>query len=178
MILSKTTILELMKGECPLIENLIDQNMQIKENGVELTIGNVFTPKESGIIDFDNTIRYVCQYETIYPITINIKIRDDTEKSIVGYQLKEGTYIVKLHEKVNIPKNMIALIRGRSSLFRNGVTVKSGVWDSGYSGRGSITMTVENPHGVILTKDARICQMYFAMTDKETDGYRGIYQGE
>ena len=176
MILGKGTILELMKEEPPLVENLICPDIQIQVNGIDMTIGEIFVPKGAGFIDFTNDKRCICEYEEIHPI---ISFVDEEQSQYCQcYKLEKGTYIVRLHEKVNIPKDIIGLIRPRSSLMRNGVNVSSSIWDSGYHGRGYVLMMVENPHGIKLTKDTRICQMYFVFLDRETDGYKGIFQGE
>ena len=70
------------------------------------------------------------------------------------------------------------LARPRSSLLRCGVTVGTAVWDAGYSGRSQSLMVIYNPQGIRLQKNARIIQLVFFQLTQETEGYRGIYQGE
>jgi len=72
----------------------------------------------------------------------------------------------------------MALARPRSSLLRCGVTVDTAVWDAGYSGRSQSLMVVYNPLGFRLQRNARIVQLVFLRLTRETEGYRGAYQGE
>ena len=72
----------------------------------------------------------------------------------------------------------MALATPRSSLLRCGVTVNTAVWDTGYSGRSQSLLVVYNPRGIRLEKNARIVQLVFFTLDRETEGYRGAYQGE
>ena len=87
-------------------------------------------------------------------------------------------YIVTYNEIVHLPNNIVALARPRSSLLRCGVTVDTAVWDAGYSGRSQSLMIVYNRQGFRLQRNARIVQLIFLKLTRETEGYRGAYQGE
>ena len=66
----------------------------------------------------------------------------------------------------------------RSSLNRCGITIHSAVWDPGFSsGENKITirMTVENPHGFFLEKDARVAQLLI-FENEPTELYDGQFQ--
>jgi dUTP pyrophosphatase len=58
------------------------------------------------------------------------------------------------------------------------VTVNTAVWDAGYSGRSQSLLVVYHSQGFRLQKNARVLQLVFLRLTGETDGYRGIYQGE
>jgi dUTP pyrophosphatase len=92
--------------------------------------------------------------------------------------LMPGAYIITYNEIVNLPKNIMALARPRSSLLRCGVNVGTAVWDAGYSGRSQSLMVVYNPQGFRLQKNARIVQLIFFKLAQKTAGYKGVYQGE
>lgn len=174
MILTKRNIIELMKNDPPLIENMKDLEIQIQENGVDLTIGEVLIPIESGLVNFNNEIRQICRYSNMYPLA-----GVEKEKDINYFDLPYGQcYIIRLKERINLPKNIMAITKPRSSLIRNGVYIQSAIWDAGYHGRGHIMLIVENPYGIKLTYDARICQMIFIKLNKESLGYSGIFQEE
>lgn len=165
MILGKKKIKELMKNG--LVENMVDANIQIQPNGIDLTIGDVLIPWEKGVIDFDNSERHASGLHRIPPS------EDDF------YHLtKDRIYIIRLREIVNLPKNICALTKSRSSIYRSGAYIESAVWEAGYSGIGYVTLHIGNPYGLDLKSNARICQMIFIEVDEETDGYSGIYQGE
>jgi dUTP pyrophosphatase len=165
MMLGKQEINELMKNG--LVENMVDANVQIQPDGIDLTMGYVLIPWEKGFIDFDNSKRHVSGLHRLPSPDDNI------------YHLSANkSYIIKLRENINLPKNIAALIKSRSSLIRSGAYIESAVWDSGYSGSGQVMLHVINPYGLDLTTDARICQMVFFKIDGETEEYSGIYQGE
>lgn len=165
MVLCSNSIKELMK--IGLVENMVNETIQIQPNGVDLTIGEILIPWEKGIIDFDNSSRHVSGTHRLPPSSDNM------------YHLsRDVSYIIRIRERVNLPKNIIALIKTRSSLLKSGAYIESAVWDSGYNGNGKVILHVRNPYGLDLTTDARICQMIFLELDCETEGYSGIYQGE
>jgi dUTP pyrophosphatase len=62
---------------------------------------------------------------------------------------------------------------------RMGATVISALWDPGYEGRGEGLLIVENPHGIVLEKNARVVQLIFIrLESKPTSKYRGAYMLE
>jgi len=96
-----------------------------------------------------------------------------------GITLYQGPYLITHNEVVNLPKNMMALARPRSSLLRCGVSIHTAVWDAGYSGRSQSLLVVYNQSGFRLYKNARVIQMvFFYLTSAVKEGYGGIFQGE
>ena len=92
--------------------------------------------------------------------------------------LPPGPYLITHNEIVHLPTNVMALARPRSSLLRCGVTVETAVWDAGYSGRSQSLLVVQHAGGFRLQKDARVAQLVFFRLTGDTEGYRGVYQGE
>ena len=87
--------------------------------------------------------------------------------------------MLTLNEVVNLPRNIMALARPRSSLLRSGVAIHTAVWDAGYSGRSQALMTVHHPQGFRIQRDARVAQLVFIYLDAgDSEGYRGRYQYE
>ncbi len=165
-ILSKQDIQRLLQQEPPLIENYINLEEQVQPNGIDLTLREVAMLQSSGKIAVENKQRL---------------IPDTTPLAFDGLDfidLMPGTYIVTYNEIVHLPKNVMALATPRSSLLRCGVTINTAVWDAGYSGRSQSLMVVYNPQGFRLQRNARIVQLVFFELTRETEGYRGIYQGE
>ncbi len=95
-----------------------------------------------------------------------------------GINLEKGVYKVVYNEVVKMPLDVAAIARTRSTLLRNGAEVGTAVWDPGYEGRSSSMLTVHNPYGLRLKKDARIAQLIFFHTGEVGKGYSGIYQKE
>ena len=93
--------------------------------------------------------------------------------------LPEGIYKILFNEVVNIPMNLAAIAKPRSTLIRCGATLETAVWDAGYRGRSESLLVVYNASGFRLKKDARIMQLLFYTLDTEVEkGYSGIYQNE
>ena len=137
-------------------------------DGVDFTLREVSVFRsEPGVIDFDNSQRRTPATDPLAP--------DDTG----WWKLKPGPYWVVYNEIVNIPADAFALARTRSSLLRSGASVKTALWDSGYSGRSGSLLVVENPAGLHLQRDARIIQLVFFGLDEPADKtYAGLYQDE
>jgi len=90
-----------------------------------------------------------------------------------------GAYLITFNEIVNLPSNIMALARPRSSLNRCGVSMHSAVWDAGYSGRSQSMLVVYNVHGFRLHRNARVMQLIFMYTTRDVGrGYSGRYQNE
>ncbi len=135
---------------------------QIQPNGIDLTVGNIFTLKGSGLLTRQE--REIPEY-------------DELESKLNYWYLKQGAYIVRYNEFVRIPNNAVGIVLPRSSLLRMGATIYSALWDSGYEGRGIGLMEVFNPHGIKLGKDARIAQIIF-ISARSSGKYEGVWKGE
>ncbi|MFA4935665.1 MAG: deoxyuridine 5'-triphosphate nucleotidohydrolase, partial [Candidatus Methanoperedens sp.] len=136
-------------------------------NGIELTLQRVETLESSGAIAFDNSERKL-------PPTKNMNF--DNEGWV---HLPKGSYKIVFNEVVNIPKNIAAIAKPRSSLLRCGATVETAVWDAGYSGRSESLLVVYNENGFKVKKDARVLQLlFFRLGEEVRAGYSGVYQNE
>jgi dUTP pyrophosphatase len=156
----------LINSEKPLVEQMINENEQVQPNGIELTLKEIYSFKSAGIISFDNKERKISETEKMGFI-------DDWAF------LKKGAYKIIFNEVVNIPNNMFAFARPRSSLLRCGVTIGTALWDSGYSGRSEALLNVYNEHGVKLKRNTRMIQLVFVQLFSEVENpYKGIFKGE
>ncbi len=165
-ILSKQDIQRLLQQEPPLIEDYINLEEQMQPNGIDFTLREVALLQSSGKIAIENSQRLVSD---LSPLVFD---------GLGFIDLVPGAYIITFNEIVHMPKNVMALALPRSSLLRCGVTIHTAVWDAGYSGRSQSLMVVHNPQGFRLQRDARIVQLVFFQLTRETEGYRGAYQGE
>ncbi|MCK4417739.1 MAG: deoxyuridine 5'-triphosphate nucleotidohydrolase [Candidatus Latescibacteria bacterium] len=164
-VLSKNRLIEMVRQRPPLVEKMIAPELQIQENGIELTVKEIWSWQGKGSIGLENRDRQLSECTRL-----------QFEKT--GWiDLPPGSYKVVYNEVVNLPKDVIALGRPRSSLLRCGVTLVSAVWDAGYSGRGEGLRVVSNPKGLRLQKNARVLQLLFFQLDQPVEtGYRGFYQ--
>jgi dUTP pyrophosphatase len=166
-LLSSTELRKLIKVEPPLLENAIDIETQIQPNGLELTLKEVKTIEGFGAVDFDNSERKLPEGRTL-------EFGSDD-----WIHLSAGIYKILFNEIVNIPMNLAAIAKPRSSLIRSGATLETAVWDAGYRGRSEAMLVVYNTEGFRLKKNARIMQLLFYTLDADVEkGYSGIYQNE
>ncbi|HWQ96386.1 MAG TPA: deoxyuridine 5'-triphosphate nucleotidohydrolase [Candidatus Methylomirabilis sp.] len=157
----------LINEKPPLIEQMINPDIQVQPNGIELTLQRVEVHEASGAIAFDNAERKL-------PRTRNLDFNDE------GWMhLPKGSYKIVFNEIVNIPRDIAAIAKPRSSLLRCGVTVETAVWDAGYSGRSESLLVVYNEKGFRIKKDARVLQLlFFRLGEEVRKGYSGVYQNE
>src|SRR4030042_4849298 len=143
-ILSKLEIQRLLKKTAPLVEGYINLEEQLQPNGIDLTLRDIALLQSSGRITVQNSQRLLPE---LAPLVFD---------GMGFIDLMPGAYIITYNEIVNLPKNLIALGRPRSSLLRCGVSVGTAVWDAGYSGRSQSLMIVYNPRGFCVQRNDRI----------------------
>ena len=166
--LSREQLLARIVGQDrPLIEGLLSVEDQVQPNGVDLTLQSISRHLGAGTIGISNTDRVLPELEDL--------AFDDN-----GWvTLTPGIYHVVYNEIVDIPANLMALGRPRSSLGRSGVTIHTSVWDAGYRGRSTSLLSVLNPAGFRVQRDARVMQLvFFGLAAETTSGYSGAYQHE
>ena len=159
-------ILRKLITEHNLVTEYIDLDKQLQPSGFDLSLESVEAYLGGGAVDFSNRERVIADTRTIEP---------DSDGWI---NLEKGVYKVVYNEVVKMPMNVAAIARTRSTLLRNGAEVGTAVWDPGYEGRSSSMLTVHNPHGLRLKKDARVAQLIFFETGDVEKGYSGVYQKE
>jgi dUTP pyrophosphatase len=167
-VLSREQLRQLIvSGDRPLLAEYIDLEGQLQPNG------------------FDVTLREISKY--IGQGTIGQKSEDRALPELVPLEfdahgwitLEPGPYHVLYNEIVSLPESLMALGRPRSSLGRSGVTIHTAVWDAGYTGRSTSLLSVLNPEGFRVQRDARVMQLVFLeMAATTAFGYEGRYQGE
>ena len=140
---------------------------QLQPNGFDLTVKTIDAMVSKGTIGKSNKNR-------VLPKMKPIKFCSD------GWvELPSGTYLLTLNEIINLPSNICAIGRPRSSLLRCGVTVNRALWDAGYTGRSQVLMIVHNNNGFCLYKDSRVLQLAFIyLSHPVVKGYQGKYQNE
>lgn len=166
-VLNREEIARLIEGDPPLIEGYVNLEDQLQPNGFDLSVREVARFSSAGQIGASNNSRVLSD-------TLPLPFDDE------GWlPLEPGPYLVTFNEVVNLPADMMALGRPRSSLLRSGVSLHTAVWDAGYSGRSQSLLTVHNAVGVRLQRDARLAQLvFFRLATPPAEGYRGRYQGE
>lgn len=166
-VLGRAELERRIRSERPLVSGWLDLAAQLQPNGFDLTLQEIGRLAGAGAIGVDNGDRVLPELRPI-PFAID------------GYvTLGPGPYQIVYNEIVDLPNDLMALGRPRSSLCRCGVTVHTAVWDAGYRGRSTSLLVVDNPDGFRLQRGARVMQLvFFGLTESVERGYQGIYQGE
>jgi dUTP pyrophosphatase len=165
--LTKAEIEGLIKNrKPPLVESLIELSEQLQPNGIDLTLRDIARISSPGQIGAANADRVISKTD---PLSFD-------ESGLIT--LAPGCYIITYNEVVNMPEDIAALGRPRSSLLRCGVNVGTAVWDAGYCGRSQSLLVVYNPAGFKVQRNARVMQLVFFKLSGKTRGYDGKYQYE
>lgn len=150
----------------PLLTRMVSPVDQVQPNGVDLTLAAVHRYVGSGRIALENSGRILPELEEV--------VDDDG-----WFHLSRGPWHITYNEIVDLPEDLMALGRPRSSLGRSGATIHTAVWDAGYRGRSTSLLHVLNPAGFSVELNARVMQMVFvSLSAATTAGYSGAYQNE
>lgn len=87
-------------------------------------------------------------------------------------------YLVKTVEEINLPENIVALFKPRSTTFRSGLVLRTGIANPGY--RGSLYFGIKNEGSVDVEIElgARFASVIFHEVKGEpVHSYRGQWQG-
>jgi len=165
-VLSREELRAAISAQPPLVEG-IDPATAIQPNGVDLRVDRIQRLTSPGLLGAAPNLREPAAREDVQP---------DADG---WWDLHQGSYVIGYAEKVNLPPDLMAFARPRSTLLRSGVAIHTAVWDAGYSGRGEGLLSVLNPKGYRLQRGAAVLQLVFLRLGAATaDGYKGKYQGE
>lgn len=166
-VLSREQLRALIESDSPLFTGFLELEEQLQPNGFDLTLDSVQQHDGQGTIGLTNTDR-------VLPPLVDLPF--DTDGWLT---LAPGIYHITYNETVSLPTNLMALGRPRSSLARSGVAIHTAVWDAGYTGRSTSLMSVLNPAGFKVARNARVMQLvFFSLASAAEQGYSGIYQNE
>jgi deoxycytidine triphosphate deaminase len=167
MILGAEKLLQLVR-ENNLVENLSKRELESPEGaGFDLRIGELYEIKGEGFLGVEE--RDTPQTELI------TKFNQDEKMEV---SLKPKTYyLMKTIEKVNMPKDVLAIFTPRSTLFRSGVYIFGGQVAPGYC--GGLTMGMYNFRDEVfkLELGSRVLHLMFFEVRGESNLYRGQWQG-
>ena len=165
-VLSREELRAAVAGDPPLVEG-IDADVQIQANGIDLRVERIQRLTSPGLLGAADALREPAAREDL------VSDKDG------WWDLHRGAYVITYREKVNLPHDLMALARPRSTLLRSGVAIHTAVWDAGYSGRGEGLLSVLNARGWRLQRGARVLQLvFFRLSTPTLEGYRGRYAGE
>src|SRR5204862_2078077 len=165
-VLSREELRAALAADPPLVEG-IEIDVQLQTNGIDLRVERIQRLASPGLLGATDAVREPAA-------------REDVPSDRDGWwDLHRGAYVITYREKVNLPHDLMALARPRSTLLRSGVAIHAAVWDAGYSGRGEGLMAVLNSRGYRLQRGARVAQLvFFRLSSATAEGYKGRYHGE
>ena len=165
--LDRESIGDLVLGKPPLIEQYLSLDEQLQPNGFDLTLRDASRLTSGGSMGAGLDQREVSDTE---PIAF------DTGEWL---RLIPGPYLLTFNEVVNLPLDLMALGRTRSSLLRSGASLHTAVWDAGYRGRSQALLIIHHPDGYRVQKNARLLQLvFFHLARPVSQGYQGRFLGE
>ena len=165
--LDRRSLLHLIQNSPPLLVGFPSLDQQLQPNGFDLTLRQVSRLTSAGYMGNGPDQRRLSDTQPL-------------EFDRTGWlHLATGSYLITFKEVVNLPLDLMALGRPRSSLLRSGVSIHTAVWDAGYQGRSQALLSVYNPEGYQVQKDARLLQLvFFRLEHPLNQGYQGRFLEE
>lgn len=167
MILGPKLLLKLVKTK-KLVENLSERELTNPEGaGFDLRLGEIY--EISGDAFLGETERHTPENKLVEKYEI------DAKKS---FTFNPGDfYLVKTIETVNMPQDLTANMKPRSTTFRSGLMIRTGNVPPGYCGGLTFALKNEGPVPVTIEMGARIIHIQFENVDGGGNMYRGQWQG-
>lgn len=168
MILGPTKLLELVKNE-KLVTGLAKRELTNPEGaGFDLRLGGVHRIT-GGTAFLGEEERQTPEIETV------MKYSNGKKKSITIFP--NEFYLASTIESVNLPKDLTANFKPRTTTFRSGLFVRTGNVAPGYKGPLTFALKNEGPLPVTIELGARIIHIQFIWVDGGGAMYRGQWQG-
>jgi dUTP pyrophosphatase len=169
--LSYQDIKELVLADPPMIEDYTDLEVQLQQCGFDLTLDYVEYPgtgrrDKATVIDFTNEKRRLVPMSRAEPMS-----RD----GIFWFYLDPGHYVFHSTEVIRVPADIGGHAHIRSSLQRAGIIASSALFDPGFYGHLTLSVSIPYP-GLKIMRGARYCQLTFWKLSTPTDKlYEGVY---
>lgn len=168
MILGHSELQKLIKSH-NLITGLSKRDKENPEGCVfDLQLDKVFKLKGDAFIGIE-------ERET--PDTTEVASFDPNKKT--SFVFKPGKYyLVKTKEEIKLPDNIAALFKPRSTAFRTGLVLRTGIANPGFQGPLYFGLKNEGPVDVKVELGARFASViFFEVKGKPVHEYRGQWQG-
>jgi len=168
MILGHSELKKLLKAH-NLVTNLSERELNDPEGCVfDLRLEKVFSLKGKAFLGIEERETPNLIEEASY-----------NPKKKASFIFKPGKYyLTKTIEEVNLPENIAAVFKPRSTTFRSGLNVRTGFANPGYHGPLYFSMINEGMIAVKVEMGARYVSVYFhEVKGKAVHTYRGQWQG-
>lgn len=167
MILGPEKLLELVKKQ-KLVEGLSERELTNPEGaGFDLRLGEVY--KISGDAFLGETERKTADIDLVQ------EYKEGEKRTIV---INPGDYfLVTTIERVNMPQDLTANFKPRTTTFRSGLFLRTGNVAPGYQGKLTFGLKNEGPITVTIEMGARFVHMQVEEVLGKGNMYRGQWQG-
>ncbi len=168
MIIGPKKLLQLVK-KIKLVEDLSERELTNPEGaGFDLRLGEVYTISGSAFLG-----------ET-HRETPNIKLvkkfKEKSKRNTIT--IKPGEfYLVTTIESVHLPIDIVATFIPRTTTFRSGLFLRTGVAQPSYQGKLTFGLKNEGPVAVTMELGCRFVHVRFEWVDGGGSRYRGQWQG-
>lgn len=171
MIIGPKKLLELVK-KINLVENLSERELANPEGaGFDLRLGEVYKISGKAFLGVE-------ERETP-KVTLVAKYKGKKSSGTKNFlTIKPGEfYLVTTVEAVNLPENICATFIPRTTTFRSGLFLRTGVAQPGYRGKLTFGLKNEGTVPVTLELGCRFAHAQFHWVDGGGSLYRGQWQG-
>jgi len=160
--------LKKLVDEDKLVENLCEREINTPEGaGFDLRLDKLYQIKGRSFLGIDERETVDVQEVASYD-----------ENNRTSYIIKPGEYyLTQTIEKVNMPDNLIAFVKPRTTLFRSGILLRTGAVDPGYTGILNFGLYNAGGCDFEIEMGARYCHIIFMQIKGESKTYRGQWQG-
>lgn len=167
MIIGPKKLLQLVKKK-KLVTHLSERELTNPEGaGFDLRLGEVHKISGKAFLGVDERetpkVRAVVSYDAKKKNKITVKPGD--------------FYLISTIEEVNLPQDITANFKPRTTTFRSGLNIRTGNVAPGYQGKLTFAMKNEGPVPVTLEMGCRIVHVQFSWVDGGGSMYRGQWQG-
>jgi len=152
----------------PLIEGLSEEQIEgIEGTTVDLRLGEILRPASGAELLLEH--RVTPKVETLL----------GAEDGEAVYTLQPGELcLVQTLERVNLPQDLLADVRTRTTLFRCGLYLKTSFVSPNYQGVLTFCLKSFNSYPVKIQLGFRIATIAFMQIAGQTIPYRGVWQGK
>ena len=151
-----------------IITSVNNPDKNVQQHGIDLNVVKISKVNSGGFIPIDGKtqIPKYSEVDLMY-----------TESNMAFWALGPGSYYVEMHQGCDVPKDMMLLIRSRSSLSRIGASINSPIFDAGFKtdNIGTIMTVTET---IRIEHSARICQIYGHLCSVVGNLYDGQFQND
>jgi deoxycytidine triphosphate deaminase len=165
MLLGVHELLKLV-SEKKLVTGLSRRELKNPEGaGFDLRLGEIYQPLSKGFLGVEERQTPKLKLLAKFGRDKNFKLKPNQY------------YVVKTVEKVNLPLDLAATFRPRSTLYRSGIGVFSGNVAPGYRGEINVGICNFSKFPFTIELGARFLHIMFWQVKGRVNAYRGQWQG-